>query len=222
MDPKPTWSSTCCMCEGVPAGHAQFAQQGSFTAGSDVQEEVMFAATPDSNAFQHWRDRTALMLTQAQHLLTPRTKFIAELPRDHTVSAHWRLLGNITDDRLLYPRATSARRFIYSCDTPLLHPYLVQRMSETMLAAAGLDPRGVPWEQRKVVLVIGRNKDAGVRNGHERRWNNYDACKPKLKARLQQRNQGERLVEWDLSKFGSLQDIMRFWNTEVGCVMSPV
>eukprot|EP00882_Tetradesmus_deserticola_P021314 GHRQ01023079.1.p1 GENE.GHRQ01023079.1~~GHRQ01023079.1.p1 ORF type:complete len:366 (+),score=109.13 GHRQ01023079.1:54-1151(+) len=215
MEPKPTWSLTCCMCEGVPPGHTQFAQQGNFSARSDVEEEVMFAATPDSHAFQHWRDRTALMLTQAQHLLTPRTKFIAAMPRDHTVKSHWQLIGNITEGQLLHPGATNARKFIYACDTPLLHPYLVQRMSETMLSAAGLDPRGVPWDQRKVVLVIGRNNDAGVHNRHERRWNNYDACKPKLKARLQQRNQGERLVEWDLSKFGSLQDIMRFWNTEV-------
>jgi hypothetical protein len=27
--------------------------------------------------------------------------------------------------------------------------------------------------------------------------------------------QGEVLVEWDLSRFGSLQDIMKFWNTQV-------
>jgi hypothetical protein len=29
------------------------------------------------------------------------------------------------------------------------------------------------------------------------------------------RGQGEVLVKWDLDKFGSLQDIMNFWNTHV-------
>ncbi|KAF6251788.1 hypothetical protein COO60DRAFT_1274715 [Scenedesmus sp. NREL 46B-D3] len=216
LDPPPSWARQCCMCEGKPAGHTQFAQARDFSAaGIDVEEEVMFAASPDSGTFQHWRDRTAMMLTQAQHLLKPSTKFIASPPRDDTVTTHWQLIRNVTKDRLISPRPVNARKFIYSCDTPLLHPYLVQRMSEIMLAAAGVDPRGVPWDQRKVVLLIGRNNDAGVHNGHERRWNNYDACKPKLEALLQRRGQGEQLVEWDLRKFSSLQDIMKFWNTQV-------
>jgi hypothetical protein len=207
------------MCEGKPAGHTQFTQQQDFSAADgSIEEEVMFAATPDSNAFQHWRDRTALMLTQAQHLLKPNTKLIAAPPKDHTVAAHWQLIRNVTTNGLISPRPVKARKFIYSCDTPLLHPYLVQRMSEQMLAAAGLAPQGVPWDQRKVVLLIGRNNDAGVNNGHERRWNNYEQCKPQMEALLQRRGQGEVLVEWDLDKFGSLQDIMKFWNTQVSNV----
>lgn len=75
---------------------------------------------------------------------------------------------------------------MFSCDTPLIHPYLVKRMSERMLAAAGLDPRGKPWDERKVVLLIGRKKD-GARNTHERGWLNYDECKPKLEEMLAKR-----------------------------------
>jgi hypothetical protein len=219
MDPPPNWAPRCCMCEGKPAGHTQFTEERDFSATSGpVEEEVMFAASPDSNSFQHWRDRTALMLTQAQHLLKPSTKFIAAPPRDHTVATHWQLIRNVTASGLIYPGPVNARKFIYSCDTPLLHPYLVQRMSENMLAAAGVDPQGVPWDQRKVVLLIGRNNDAGVSNGHERHWVNYEQCKPQLEALLQRRGQGEVLVEWDLDSFGSLQDIMKFWNTQVRSV----
>jgi hypothetical protein len=212
-NPPPNWAQTCCMCEGTPAKHNQFTPGRNLTG--TVQEEVMFAASPDSNSFQHWRDRTAMMLTQARHLLSNTTKYIVAPPKDHTVAAHWQLLANAGGDRLIPPGTVQAAKFIYSCDTPLLHPYLVQRMSEHMLMAAGLEPKGLPWEQRKVVLLIGRNKDSGVHNGFERHWNNYDECKPKLEQLLQQRGKGERLEEWNLSKFSSLQDIMRFWNTQV-------
>ncbi|WIA21266.1 hypothetical protein OEZ85_000500 [Tetradesmus obliquus] len=217
MNPPPHWANQCCMCEGKPAGHSQFTVPQAELPGDagEVQDEVMFAASPDSSFFQHWRDRTALMLTQADHLLNPNTQFIASPAADETVTEHWQLINNITEDRLIPPQVLYARKFIYSCDTPLLHPYLVQRMSENMLAAAGIDAAGTPWDQRKAVLLIGRNKDAGVQNGHERRWNNYDQCKVKIEALLQRRGQGEKLVEWDLSSFSSLQDIMRFWNTQV-------
>jgi molybdopterin-guanine dinucleotide biosynthesis protein A len=219
MDPPPSWAPGCCMCEGKPAGHTQFTQEHDVSASdSHFEEEVMFAATPDSNSFQHWRDRTALMLTQAEHLLKPHTKFIAARPKDHTVVAHWQLIRNVTSSEIISPGPVNARKFIYSCDTPLLHPYLVQRMSENMLAAAGVDPQGVPWDERKVVLLIGRNKDAGVHNGHERHWNNYEQCKPQLEALLQRRGQGAVLVEWDLDSFEPLQDIMKFWNTQVRSV----
>ncbi|WIA14784.1 hypothetical protein OEZ85_003268 [Tetradesmus obliquus] len=212
-NPVPHWSSSCCMCEGAPAPHSQFVPAREMPG--HAEEEVMFVASPDSNSFQHWRDRTALMLTQARHLLSNETKYIAAPPRDTTVSAHWQLIVNATAQQLIPPRVVHARRLVFSCDTPLLHPYLVQRMSESMLAAAGLNPRGTPWEQRKVLLLIGRNKDSGVHNGFERHWNNYDECKPKLEQLLQRRGQGERLEEWNLSKFSSLQDIMQFWNTQV-------
>jgi hypothetical protein len=223
FNPPPHWAPQCCMCEGKPAGHSQFTTAQDFTtaaaAAGQVEDEVMFAASPDSGFFQHWRDRTALMLTQAQHLLSPKTKFITDLPSDQTVATHWELIRNVTPGQIIPPDVVKARKFIYSCDTPLLHPYLVQRMSENMLAAAGVDPQGVPWDQRKVVLLIGRNNDAGVHNGHERRWNNYEQCKPKIEALLQRRGQGERIVEWDLSQFGSLQDIMKFWNSQVRFVV---
>uniref|UniRef100_A0A383VJH0 Glycosyltransferase 61 catalytic domain-containing protein n=1 Tax=Tetradesmus obliquus TaxID=3088 RepID=A0A383VJH0_TETOB len=212
-NPLPHWAASCCMCEGNPAPHQQFTPARNLIGS--VQQEVMFAASPDSYSFQHWNDRTAMMLTQARHLLSNTTKYIVAPPREHTVATHWQLMSNVTADRLIPPGKVNAAKFIYSCDTPLLHPYLAQRSSEIMLTAAGLDPRGVPWDQRKVVLLINRKQDSGVRNGGERHWNNYDECKQKLQQLLQKRGKGEILEEWDLAKFKSLQDIMRFWNTQV-------
>eukprot|EP00882_Tetradesmus_deserticola_P023982 GHRQ01026184.1.p1 GENE.GHRQ01026184.1~~GHRQ01026184.1.p1 ORF type:complete len:186 (+),score=20.73 GHRQ01026184.1:26-559(+) len=142
------------MCEGAPAPHSQFTPARGMP--SQAEQEVMFAASPDSHAFQHWRDRTGLMLTQARHLISSETKYITTLPRDSTVSAHWQLIVNATAQQLIPPGVVHAWKLIFSCDTPLLHPYLVQRMSESMLAAAGLDPRGTPWKDRKVLLLIGR------------------------------------------------------------------
>jgi hypothetical protein len=217
-NPPPRWAANCCMCEGAPAGHTQFTPARNLSG--HVEQEVMFAASPDSDSFQHWRDRTALMITQASHLLTHATKFVVVPPKDHTVASHWQLIANASHSRLLPPGKLQAHKFIYSCDTPLLHPYLVQRMSETLLTSAGIDPKGVPWDERKVLLLIGRNKDTGVHNNHERRWNNYDQCKQELEQLLEKRGQGEHLEEWDLSKFSSLPDIMRYWNTQVSSVQS--
>jgi hypothetical protein len=213
-NPPPQWAATCCMCEGTPAGHTQFTPGRNLSG--QVEQEVMFAASPDSNSFQHWRDRTAMMITQAWHLLNNATKFIVAVPSDPTVTSQWQLIGNISTSRLIPPGQVQAHKLIYSCDTPLLHPYLVQRMSETMLTSAGVDPKGVPWDQRKVLLLIGRNKDSGVRNSHERHWNNYDQCKKVIEQLLERRGQGERLEEWNLSEFASLPDIMKYWNTQVG------
>ncbi|WIA44546.1 hypothetical protein OEZ86_007277 [Tetradesmus obliquus] len=217
MNPPPRWRQQwpCCMCKRGPAGHTQFTDQKAFADASTDEEEVMFAASPEYGFFQHWRGRTALMLTQVQHLLSANTKFIARPAADATVSEHWQLIGNVTAGRLISPGPVHARKFIYSCDTPLLHPYLVQRMSERLLVAAGIDPRGVPWGQRKAVLLIGRTRDSGVRNKHERQWKNYHQCKMKIEELLQRRGQGEQLVEWDLSNLKTLKDIMRFWNTQV-------
>ena len=83
----------------------------------------------------------------------------------------WRLLANVTQpsQQLLRPGpATTAASFIFACDTPLVHPYLMQRVSEQSLAAAGLPPGGVPAADRKVVLLVTRMGDAAVKNGGRR------------------------------------------------------
>lgn len=83
----------------------------------------------------------------------------------------WRLLGNVTQPQtqLLPPTVeVQARSFIFACDTPLIHPYLMQRSAELMLEAAGLDPRGKPLAERKVVLLATRMNDKNAKNGGRR------------------------------------------------------
>jgi molybdopterin-guanine dinucleotide biosynthesis protein A len=87
------------------------------------------------------------------------------------VADSWRFLANVTQasQQLLTPGPSiTAASLIYACDTPLVHPYLVQRVSEQSLAAAGLDPRGVPAAERKVVLLVTRMGDKAVLNGGRR------------------------------------------------------
>lgn len=40
----------------------------------------MFLFTVDSEYFQHWLDHVSVMLTQARHLITPKTKFMVNMP----------------------------------------------------------------------------------------------------------------------------------------------
>lgn len=76
---------------GLSAKHDQFAklpgQAGAAgAAAADTSKHavrhgsVMFAAAPDSGHFQHFMDRTALMLVQAERLRTSSTKYIALQP----------------------------------------------------------------------------------------------------------------------------------------------
>jgi hypothetical protein len=48
---------------------------------NDARPSVMFAASPDSNSFQHWSDRVAMMLVQTAHIRTQETEFISAQPR---------------------------------------------------------------------------------------------------------------------------------------------
>jgi hypothetical protein len=98
-------------------------------------------------------------------------RIIHLLCRDKSVVEGWKLLGNVSSpSKLLQPTATvHAKSFIYACDTPLIHPYLMQRASELMMAAAGVDPLGKPLKERKVVLLSTRMNDSSALNSG-RRW----------------------------------------------------
>lgn len=83
----------------------------------------------------------------------------------------WRLLGNVSDPKsqLVSPaEPVQARSLIFACDTPLIHPYLMLRSAEAMLAAAGLNPRGKPLVDRKVVVLATRMNDKNTYNAGRR------------------------------------------------------
>ena len=118
----------------------------------------------------HWHLQMQPGMCVTLHLLTPLVPcclpclFAAPTQtccRDKTVVEQWQLLVNATS--VVAPTHLKARHFVYPCDTPLIHPYLIQRVSEMMKQSAGVDPRGRPREERKVVLALLR-KDSSVRN----------------------------------------------------------
>jgi hypothetical protein len=84
----------------LPVGHPQLQQAGhdsvnsssaanpasaaagfGSSSGKRVEQSVMFAAAPDSSLFQHFMDRTAMMLAQTEALRSSDTKYIALQPR---------------------------------------------------------------------------------------------------------------------------------------------
>jgi len=80
-------------------------------------------------------------------------------------------MANVTNlaAQLLPPgMEVHAESFIFACDTPLVHPYLMARSSETMLAGAGLNPKGRPLAERKVVVLLTRMNDPHASNGGRR------------------------------------------------------
>lgn len=91
--------------------------------------------------------------------------------RDDAVAMGWQLLGNVGDPsrQILSPAMPlQAQSLIFACDTPLVHPYLMLRFAESLKAAAGLDPKGRPLQDRKVVVLATRMNDKNTFNGGRR------------------------------------------------------
>lgn len=224
--PPPGWTSDNRHCMGGKiVSHSQYARasrDSDVKSGTDLAtfDTVMFAASPDSASFQHWSDRVAMMLVQTEEVRSSRgqIKYISSPPRDKSVEEGWRLLANVTDTstQLMAPQGLKllARSFIFACDTPLIHPYLMQRSGELLLAGAGLDPRGKPLSERRVVLMASRMNDKNALNGG-RRWLNNKDCMAAIQQLLEKRGQGEVVQEWDYSQFQSHTDVIKFFSTEV-------
>ena len=66
-------------------------------------------------------------------------------------------MTNNSSPNLVAPSQLHAKSFLMACDTPLLHPYTMLRLFETVMTSAGLDPVPVPREQRKVIITLPRN-----------------------------------------------------------------
>ena len=194
-----TWAPDACM--GPAVGYGDFGR--SFThPTSPPHTFAVFLSSPDDWSFQHWSDRVAIMLAQADHLLeasglnatlivaAPRGTSAAQLP------AVWKLAA--PHATIVPPRSgMTSERLLYPCHTPLLHPFTRRRIVERILTAAGMDPVGVPLKARNLIIFLTRGD--GTSSGG-RAWPNQEESLAATRALLAERGQGEMVEIFSVRK----------------------
>jgi hypothetical protein len=164
------------------------------TSTTDTEEDILVIATsPDSWSFQHFLDRVANTWHQAIISLSPlevksATVVSGGSPRG-TVNEMYSVMG--VSKHVHNKLHVSAKKVVYSCRTPLIHPFLYHRISESF----GADVYEIPLEKRKVVLYLPRGRGDEANGG--RRVVNEEDLLNSLETLLDKRGKGEELVVFD-------------------------
>ncbi|GMF29807.1 unnamed protein product [Phytophthora lilii] len=209
-DPPPdVWSDKSCM--GGAASHTSFlhaatANDSSFDRNNSV-DTLVIGTSPDSWSFQHFIDRVAVVWSQAQLVIPAKKKAETVIvsgkePRDNIVNEIYeRMVG-----RHLHKVTTvSAKRLVFSCRAPLIHPYTTQRITENIMQS--LPAPATDADGRNVILFLSRNSKGGKAHNGGRRIQNEDKLFNAIGARLREESRTEKLQYFDgLEQVASMRD----------------
>ena len=99
-------------------------------------ETLVIANNPDSWSFQHFIDRGARIITQAQHLLHKDegedVKVVTGRKSAGPVQQMWELMGFDEKHLINSSARLTARRIVWSSRTVLIHPWLSYLISEKL------------------------------------------------------------------------------------------
>ncbi|KAI0367618.1 hypothetical protein BV20DRAFT_552485 [Pilatotrama ljubarskyi] len=225
--PADEWSDQACMGGDVSTaglrtapGHARV---NTLETAAEYNEafpidNLLVAASPDSWSFQHFLDRVTHVVSQAAHLnlshATPDVVLDAR-PRP-VVAGMWEMLGFGGEKMHYYAGAPiAAKNIVFSCRSPLIHPWLSLRTLEMF----GLDPVGIPLERRRKIVYISRSHGDMLNYG--RRVLNEDELLPDIRALLVERGQGEDLVLFHELGLTSPRELMFWFHENVRAVVGP-
>ncbi|TDH71061.1 hypothetical protein CCR75_002806 [Bremia lactucae] len=221
-EPRPdVWSPYACMGQNV--SYASFLRNMTSnvtnTANKTSVETLVVATSPDSWSFQHFLDRVAVVWSQAQLVIPTIEKndtiiVTGSEPRDKIVNDIYTLMvgQHLHDSKLVF-----AKRLVFSCRAPLIHPFTTQRITETIFQAL---PPTSGASDRNVILFLSRSIGGVMRNGGRQILNEfevYDAISTELNAT----DRPERLQYFHLDKFDGLDDIASFIRDNVKMMIGP-
>lgn len=154
-----SWSDRACMGDNVGLHLVEKAPSSMKAAdaappATDIGTLVV-AHSPDAYSWQHFLDRSTHIVQQGAHLVAPRSlngrgrAVLTGRKGTERVQEMWALLGfSETEGEHIHSRnVVSADRVVFSCRTPLVHPFL----SLGAVAALGGAVGSVPLEKRKTV-----------------------------------------------------------------------
>ncbi|KAG2787406.1 hypothetical protein PC129_g11644 [Phytophthora cactorum] len=223
-DPPPDiWSEKGCM--GHDVSHTSFEHDlntnaSDLAAGTRVGTLVV-ATSPDSWSFQHFVDRVAVVWSQAQ-LVIPTVKKTETVivsgrkPRDAIVNNIYKVM---VGQHLHKPGSVFAKRLVFSCRAPLIHPFTTQRITENIFQS--LPPSATASESdRNIILFLSRSSGGKAFNGGRRILNEpklFDAISSMLKAT----GRPEKLQYFRHDKFNGLDDVATFMRDRVKMMIGP-
>ena len=170
---------------------------------TEYLDTVILAASPDSWSFQHFLDRSTHIILQALRLNLPQgpdTFVLTGAAEQAGVTELWQMLGFSPNQHIHRPGSLKAKKWIFSCRTPLIHPYPSLRLAELFHV-----DRTVPLSERKVVLYNSRSQGSSLNGG--RQVLNEEAFVEQLQVLLNARGEGEELVMADPSRFATKQEV---------------
>ena len=172
------------------------------------------ANTPDAWSFQHFLDRVTHILTQVK---TYEINYVASArPRNRFVSDLWANLGVKPDNIIESGTDSVAAQLIWSCRTPLIHPWPTREFLRHLRASPS---QGVPIENRKVVMYMGRS-DGHAGNGG-RKVLNEDELLADIKKLLNVRAMSEELQVFKPSNFNDTASLINYFHNHVQAVIGP-
>lgn len=209
--PADVWSDSSCM--GRVASHRHFLET---TESISSKETVVIATSPDSWSWQHFMDRVTVVWSQAQWAMDEHDKGSLTIVsgREPTSAAVLDMYKHMARDHLHSVKTVSARKLIFSCRAPLIHPYTFKRFLDA------LDPPAdVPFAAKKVVVVMPRGIETDVNGG--RRILNQQELTEKLEQLLRDRGQSEKLIVFNHKTFGTFNETRHFFQRHVKAIVAP-
>lgn len=200
---------------GPDVATTAFKPQPLDALGPSPEPLAAFLSSPDDWSWPHFLDRVASMLVQAEYHMPNVTAYIVNKPLVPAVADAWDALPFTALRRVRGTGRMAARRLLFPCRTPLVHPYLALRLSELLLHAAGVGRRAdlPPVADKKVVLML--HRDESSRNGG-RQLVNRQEVEAAVRELLRRRGRGETLRTFRLADYsGGLLEVVRFMSMQV-------
>ncbi|KAE8881005.1 hypothetical protein PF005_g14611 [Phytophthora fragariae] len=221
-DPPPDiWSDKGCM--GHDVSHASFMQapNSSELENATTVDTLVVATSPDSWSFQHFIDRVAVVWSQAQLVLPQIEKndtiiVTGKTPRDAIVNEVYQVM---VGQHLHEPKLVAAKRLVFSCRAPLIHPFTTQRITENILQELP-PPQNVAEADRNIILFLSRSRGGEAANGGRKILNEqqlFDA----ISAQLNASGRPEQLVYFKHDEFNGLENVATFMRDRVKIMIGP-
>ncbi|KAI0831877.1 hypothetical protein BC628DRAFT_1310600 [Trametes gibbosa] len=226
-NPAPdVWTDRACMGDGVTTAGLETAPAHAtintltsletYNAAFPV-DTLLIATPPDSWSFQHFLDRITHIVAQGYHFSPGLNALdvVAGRSPGGSVAEMWEMMG-LGNGKVHYgsPRV-AAKTVVFSCRSPLVHPWLSLRSLELF----GLDPAGVPIDRRKKVVYISRSHGSTLNAG--RRVLNEDKMLDQIRSLLVERDQGEELVLFHELNISPQPQLMAWFHQNVRAVIGP-
>ncbi|WVW79015.1 hypothetical protein I302_100978 [Kwoniella bestiolae CBS 10118] len=231
-----TWAAETCMSPLARLGALSLAPRNRSidisTSSTEQQlrlstsESHLLVNSPDAWSFQHFLDRVTHIVAQASHLSSSSVKQIVLTGRKVSglVPQLWSRLGFDEKDNEIKHNPSSQvllslEKLIYSCKTPLVHPYLSWKALEILKLPWTMSDEEFDTSQKNIVLYVSRSHGGAMNGG--RRVVNEAQLLSDIKEFLDERGKGETLQLFEETQYRDLDKLIDQLANRVSAIIGP-